>query len=581
MGKRTTIGLILLIICGTLIGNYNNKQIVTCTSTSPADYKVHSEGIYLNNSWTKDLHIDNNSPHYADLNGDGYYDIVFSIGFELYCLNGKDGSQLWKAAESSSYITFSSPCVVDIDNDSRLEVIVLGNEMSGSDTIYCYDHEGNDEWTRRLPVYYGNYPFHSSTPCVGDINFDGALEIIIGTRYGLICYDTSDYSIKEYKIDHEVYSSPSLLNVDGDANYEIIFTCSDEYIYCLDDDFSLRWKTAMIGSPISAGSSPVVYDINSDGKHEIFVGTGDRFCSYAPNGTLLWSYNCPDEFNGFEGTPAIANIDSCGPVEILIHSNYDTLYCFSEAGQLNWTYVGVGSHMTSSTPILANIDGNDWLEVIIIGDELACISKNGFEIFIEDIEHWSFANPLVGDFDADGINEIFYSEYLDTIYCQKVLDSNFNSSQESGICAWPCYKGSNYHTGNGDYDGDMLDELTEAFYNTNKSIADTDSDQFDDGWEIMVGLNPLVDDAFDDLDNDNLTNYIEAKIYHTSVFNPDTDGDGMNDGDEIAIGRDPLVIENETSLPTDFTFIFPVENIYAILFASIALIVIIKRKRNK
>ncbi|MHA1259334.1 MAG: hypothetical protein ACTSRO_06790 [Candidatus Heimdallarchaeaceae archaeon] len=95
-----------------------------------------------------------------------------------------------------------------------------------------------------------------------------------------------------------------------------------------------------------------------------------------------------------------------------------------------------------------------------------------------------------------------------------------------------------------DSDGDYLDDLTEQFYQTNKSISDTDSDGFVDGWEVQVGLNPLIDDAKEDKDNDGLTNYEEAKTYHTSLFTADTDKDGLLDGWEVEKGHNPLKWDN-------------------------------------
>lgn len=135
---------------------------------------------------------------------------------------------------------------------------------------------------------------------------------------------------------------------------------------------------------------------------------------------------------------------------------------------------------------------------------------------------------------------------------------------------------------------------------TNPNIADTDSDTIPDGYEVESGLQPLVNDAADDLDGDNLTNlteftngtdpddndsdddtlqddvetktgtFVDATNTGTDPLladtdndgirddredntgtlvdenatgsdpnNPDSDGDGTTDGAEVAVGRDP------------------------------------------
>ena len=88
--------------------------------------------------------------------------------------------------------------------------------------------------------------------------------------------------------------------------------------------------------------------------------------------------------------------------------------------------------------------------------------------------------------------------------------------------------------------------LSGTWYKDNEGVycwqaytGDLDNDGMEDTWEASNSLNPLIDDANMDSDNDNLTNVDEYQ-YLTDPQNPDTDQDGQKDGDEIAIGTDPL-----------------------------------------
>jgi len=74
--------------------------------------------------------------------------------------------------------------------------------------------------------------------------------------------------------------------------------------------------------------------------------------------------------------------------------------------------------------------------------------------------------------------------------------------------------------------------------------GNTDNDGFLDGLEVQIGLNPLINDADEDEDNDGLSNYEELKTYHTSIFTSDTDKDGRKDGWEVEHGSDPLRWDN-------------------------------------
>ena len=101
-----------------------------------------------------------------------------------------------------------------------------------------------------------------------------------------------------------------------------------------------------------------------------------------------------------------------------------------------------------------------------------------------------------------------------------------------------------------DTDLDDLDDILElVFWNTNFTNNDTDSDKIPDGYEVQNRLNPLVNDANSDPDEDGLTNYEEystqwihsgdGSIYYTDPNDPDTDNDGYNDGTEVDEGFDP------------------------------------------
>ena len=94
---------------------------------------------------------------------------------------------------------------------------------------------------------------------------------------------------------------------------------------------------------------------------------------------------------------------------------------------------------------------------------------------------------------------------------------------------------------NPDTDGDsILDSEEILTYQTNPNNMDTDNDGINDDWEINNGLNPLVNDADYDNDNDLLTNAQEY-LYMTDPLESDTDNDGDNDGYEIIHNTNPTV----------------------------------------
>jgi hypothetical protein len=69
--------------------------------------------------------------------------------------------------------------------------------------------------------------------------------------------------------------------------------------------------------------------------------------------------------------------------------------------------------------------------------------------------------------------------------------------------------------------------------------ADADGDGMADDWESANGLDPSVDDAWQDPDADDLTNGDEFLV-GTDPNLYDTDGDHMGDGAEVRLGSNPL-----------------------------------------
>ncbi|MHA1399976.1 MAG: hypothetical protein ACTSQE_06490 [Candidatus Heimdallarchaeaceae archaeon] len=110
---------------------------------------------------------------------------------------------------------------------------------------------------------------------------------------------------------------------------------------------------------------------------------------------------------------------------------------------------------------------------------------------------------------------------------------------------------------NEDTDADTLLDADELFiYHTNPLSNDTESDGLPDNYEIQHGLNPIIDDAVEDFDNDNLTN-IEEFILGTLPNSNDTDSDGMSDGFEAYYGL--FLTENDSKLDPDYDGLYNIE----------------------
>ncbi len=145
--------------------------------------------------------------------------------------------------------------------------------------------------------------------------------------------------------------------------------------------------------------------------------------------------------------------------------------------------------------------------------------------------------------DPDGDGIINWGEYL-----ARLIPTNSDQDADGLIDGFDEVQIYNTDPRTPDTDNDGLTDYYEVttnaaitnLYLTDPLVPDTDGDGMPDGWEVDNGLNPLVPDADDDDDGDDLTNYEEYQV-GTDPLLPDTDGDGMPDGWEVDNELDPLV----------------------------------------
>ncbi len=128
-------------------------------------------------------------------------------------------------------------------------------------------------------------------------------------------------------------------------------------------------------------------------------------------------------------------------------------------------------------------------------------------------------NPLNIDSDNDGLDDGFEILYgfdpnVDNDDGSKDTDNdNLTNLEEFQLGSNPTLV---------DTDGDELSDGDEVnIYLTNLLLVDTDSDGMPDGWEVNFNLQPLVDDATQDQDNDSFTNLKEYQ-YETDPTNPNS-----------------------------------------------------------
>lgn len=323
------------------------------------------------------------SPAVADLDGDGKAEVLWG-GYDLFALNGEDGTTQWKADNAQRI--WPAIAVADLTSDGSLEVIV---GRSG-DQVTAYSAAGAVVWSRN--------PFGAGevrTLAVADLEGDGRFEVIVG-RAGN--GDTRQVNVLEA---NGAQRAGWPARRDGEPGY--------------------GW--GMYNENIA------VADMNGDGKSEIFAPTDTHYITgLAPNGDQLpvnavygsrrfWSQvgvhvdqavdlrgyaNCGTEHrpNFANSAPAIADLDGDGTRELIVLG--DVYNCAVGDGPgdmyyLPWVLKADRTRWSGS--------GFDWTVLPAAAPNSAPISQD-----YSVIEN-AVANAVTADLDGDGKLEILYPSY--------------------------------------------------------------------------------------------------------------------------------------------------------------------------
>ena len=336
----------------------------------------------------------------------------------------------------------SSPKLADIDGDGKRELIIADSDGK----VHAFDATGHEKpgWPKTVGTLY-HIPQHQTmqrafnaggvdpnvaTPVgatvgIADLDGDNKPEIVVATRGGeLWVYhgdgsvmpgfpvqiDTSGHPMQDpnHIVDIGFFSSPVLVDLDGDGKRDIVLGAFDGKVYAFHSD-----GTALAGWPVllhddaamSADTSDVfaqrilataaVGDIDKDGHPDVVISSQEHYSGsgriYAiqhdgmnhPGGPFLpgWPIRgiisadvLPVVGNGVPNAPALLDVDGDGVLDVVLVTIVGVPKIFGGDGQLKQTM--------QNSQFGAQSDAHDSPMIVLI------------------------ANPSVGDVDNDGKPDI-------------------------------------------------------------------------------------------------------------------------------------------------------------------------------
>ncbi|MBD3191848.1 MAG: hypothetical protein GF308_14470 [Candidatus Heimdallarchaeota archaeon] len=273
------------------------------------------------------------SPCIVDLDNNSLLEVLILAKDALYCLDNQ-GQLNWFFPVNETIWPSSSPSVIDIDSDGKLEVLV------GIHThLFCLSNTGVINWN-----FTTNYQIHSS-PSIANLVENQNPNIIFGTRQAggargqIICLNNSGQMIWSYS-SPPVSSSPVIVDLDNDLSKEVLVSAGDK-VLCLNKHGLLKWQYT---TQSVVDSSPTVADLNGDNQMEIIFGSWDNNTYCLNNeGGVICQYLTEGEI---WASVFIADLNHDHKLEIIVVSNIiykpyrdiyprivkGKVYCFTLAG---------------------------------------------------------------------------------------------------------------------------------------------------------------------------------------------------------------------------------------------------------
>ena len=368
----------------------------------------------------------------------------------------------------------ATTAIGDIDLDQDFEIVNVGWTV---DTVYVWDHEGEiaDGWPKWIFEDF-NWP----SPVLFDLDNNGDLEVIVWAAKGgrLFAWHHDGTEILDGDQNPATdgvffrvfgtsfnYSSPAVADIDGDSRGEIIVavnisTDNTGRVYALNHDGTVctgwPFATGTLGDPSKVTSSPAVGDVDRNGTQEIVVVAdrdGGLIYVLNANGTLRpgWPRSAPAT-SGLArvASPVLGDLNNDNFLDIVYPSSDGRLFAYNKDGaQLPGFPVAFATginEVCQSTPALADIDGDNFLE-IVFGDETGKVHAYnhdgslcaGFPIQTNGEVR---STPIIWDIDQDGTTDIAVTGWDTNVYVWE-LTGLFNPLR----APWPFFRHDVRNTG--------------------------------------------------------------------------------------------------------------------------------------
>lgn len=352
--------------------------------------------------------------HFGDITGDGLPEIVFTNYQERWGIYALDSMGVmlpgWPLLVGEGNDDIGRIVLADLTGDGVLEVLVHDRWSDWQGRIWVYDGAGNV-----LPGWPQVVEGYAVGLAVGDLEFDGALEIVSS-------------SADPWQPDEGPYP-----------------------IYVFDVQGSLRegWPVLLTPSPLTPGTlfEVAIADLDGDYKCEIYGPGEDVFY------ILDWQGNLASApiYGGSIMPAAAADLEGDGLLELVIPSFTVSIYRLWDHSFLHLPPSYLSQYNHFDCPVIADVDGDGICEIGARSGSPPALHL--FDANLQPLPGWpkptlsidtSLRRPVsIADLDADGDLEMVCAAQS-YIECWSIPNPSGNALRVE----WKSYNHDDQRTGN-------------------------------------------------------------------------------------------------------------------------------------